>query len=271
MTDLVRVAAVGDLHCTKTSEGALQPLFAEMMECADVIALAGDLVDYGLAEEAHLLARELSVALKAKVPVVAVLGNHDYEDGHPEVVKQILCEAGIIILDGDAVEIQGIGFAGVKGFCGGFGRSALEPWGEPAIKSFVREALDEALKLESALARLRTANRIALLHYSPIKATVEGEPLEIYPFLGSSRLEEPINRYQVDAVLHGHAHHGAPEGRTSGNVPVYNVSMPLLKRIYPDRPAFRILEVVREPETPTNGHVPHAAALTDRIGTATSA
>jgi Icc-related predicted phosphoesterase len=271
MAHLVRVAAVGDLHCTKTSEGSLQPLFAQMAETADVLALAGDLVDYGLPEEAHILVKELHVAIKASVPVIAVLGNHDYEGGQPEAVKQILCDAGVTVLDGDAIEIKGVGFAGVKGFCGGFGRRALEPWGEPAIKSFVREALDEALKLESALARLRTPNRIALLHYAPIQATVEGEPLEIYPFLGSSRLEEPLNRYQVDAVLHGHAHHGSPEGRTSANVPVYNVSMSLLKRIFPDRPAFRILEVARdeaEAASP-NGHAAHAEALTDRVGTPT--
>ena len=267
MTELVRIAAMGDVHCTKTSAGALQPLFAQMADCADVIALAGDLVDYGLPEEAHILARELSVAIKANVPVVAVLGNHDFEDGQSEVVKQILCEAGVILLDGDAVEIKGVGFAGVKGFCGGFGRRALEPWGEPVIKSFVREALDEALKLESALARLRARNRIALLHYAPIEATVQGEPLEIYPFLGSSRLEEPINRYEVDAVLHGHAHHGTPEGRTSTGVPVYNVSMSLLKRHYPDRPAFRILEVACDDPPPSNGHAPQSEALTDRIGT----
>src|SRR5229473_2073800 len=219
MADLIRVAAVGDLHCTKTSEGALQPLFAEMAEAADIIALAGDLVDYGLPEEAHVLARELSVALKANVPVVAVLGNHDFEDGQPEVVTQILCDAGVTILDGDAVEIKGVGFAGVKGFCGGFGRRALEPWGEPAIKSFVREALDESLKLESALARLRTPHRIALLHYSPIQGTVEGEPPEIYPFLGCGRLGEPLNRYAVTAVFHGHAHRGALEGKTGEGVP----------------------------------------------------
>jgi Icc-related predicted phosphoesterase len=269
MTDLLRVAAVGDLHCTRTSEGVLQPLFAQMAESADVIALAGDLVDYGLPDEAHVLARELSVAIKAKVSVVAVLGNHDFEDGQPEAVKQILCDAGVTVLDGDAVEIKGVGFAGVKGFCGGFGRRALEPWGESAIKSFVREALDEALKLESALARLRAPNRIALLHYAPVQATVEGEPLEIYPFLGSSRLEDPINRYEVDAVLHGHAHHGAPEGKTSAHIPVYNVSMPLLKRHFADRPPFRILELAcDEPAVSTNGHLPHAEALTDRVGTA---
>jgi Icc-related predicted phosphoesterase len=266
MTNLLRVAAVGDVHCTKTSAGALQPLFAQMAESADVIALAGDLVDYGLPEEAHVLVRELSVALKATVPVVAVLGNHDYEGGQPDAVKQVLREAGLTILDGDAVEIKGVGFAGVKGFCGGFGRHALEPWGEQLIKSFVREALDEALKLESALARLRTPGRIALLHYSPVQSTVVGEPLEIYPFLGSSRLEEPINRYEVNAVLHGHAHHGSPEGRTSTNIPVYNVSMSLLKRLYPDRPAFRILELTRSEAPPINGHAPQAEAITDRIG-----
>jgi Icc-related predicted phosphoesterase len=265
MSDVVRIAAVGDVHCTKTSQGALQPLFGEMADSADVIALCGDLVDYGLPEEAHVLIKELGGAIKSNVPVVAVLGNHDFEGGQPQAVKDILCAAGVTVLDGDAVELHGIGFAGAKGFCGGFGRRALEPWGEPAIKSFVREALDESLKLESALARLRTPHRIALLHYAPIQATVEGEPPEIFPFLGSSRLEEPINRYEVTAVLHGHAHHGSPEGRTSTNVPVYNVSMSLLRRTFPDRPAFRILEVAR-PVAPANGQLPHREALVDRVG-----
>ena len=270
MPDLLRVAAVGDVHCTRTSEGALQGLFTQMSESADVIALAGDLVDYGLVEEAHILVRELSVAIKAQVPVIAVLGNHDFEDGHPDLVRQVLCDAGVTVLDGGAVEIKGVGFAGTKGFCGGFGPRALEPWGEPAIKAFVQESLDEALKLEKALARLRTSSRIALLHYSPIQKTVEGEPLEIYPFLGSSRLEEPINRYQVDVVLHGHAHHGTPEGRTRSDVPVYNVSMSLLKRNFPDRPPFRVLEVARDVPS-TNGAVPRGEVITDRIGAAASA
>jgi len=199
-----------------------------------------------------------------------VLGNHDFEAGQPDVVRQILCDAGITILDGDAVEIKGVGFAGVKGFCGGFGQRSLEPWGEQAIKMFVREALDEALKLESALARLRTPNRIALLHYSPIEATVTGEPREIFPFLGSSRLEEPLNRYKVDAVLHGHAHHGSPEGRTSAQVPVYNVSMPLLKRHFAERPPFRVLEVERE-EVIADAQATKGQAITDRIGTPVSA
>jgi Icc-related predicted phosphoesterase len=267
MTDLVRVAAVADVHCTKTSQGTLQPLFAQMAETADVIVLAGDLVDYGQPEEAHVLANELSATTRANVPVVAVLGNHDFEAGRPEEVTSILCQAGVTVLDGDAVELKGVGFAGVKGFCGGFGRRSLEPWGEPAIKSFVREALDEALKLESALARLRVSRRIAITHYAPIQATVEGEPPEIFAFLGSSRLEEPINRYEVDAVLHGHAHHGSPEGRTSTGIPVYNVSMPLLRRQFPDRPAFRVLELeLNEPAATAAPQGAQAEALTDRIG-----
>jgi Icc-related predicted phosphoesterase len=266
MSETVRVAAVGDIHCSKTSAGVLQPLFAQMVDAADVIALCGDLVDYGLLEEAEILVKELGGALKTNVPVIAVLGNHDYEGGHPEVVTKVLCEAGVTVLDGDAVEVKGIGFAGAKGFCGGFGRRALEPWGEPSIKAFVREAVDEALKLEMALGRLRTRNRIALLHYAPIEATVEGEPKEIYPFLGSSRLEEPLNRYAVTAVLHGHAHHGAPEGKTSMGIPVYNVSMSLLRRHFPDRPGFRVLEMECMPPTDANGHVPQQEALVDRVG-----
>ena len=151
------------------------------------------------------------------------------------------------LIDGDACEVRGIGIAGVKGFAGGFGQRALGPWGERTIKQFVREAVDEALKLEAALARLRTPQIVALLHYAPVAQTVEGEPLEVYPFLGSSRLEEPLSRYPVTAVIHGHAHRGRLEGVTAGNVPVYNVSQPLLVRMFPDRPPFRIVEL---PATP---------------------
>jgi len=136
--------------------------------------------------------------------------------------------------------------AGVKGFAGGFGRGSLGAWGEPAIKMFVQEALHEAMKLESALAKLRTPRRIALLHYSPIAGTVAGEPVEIFPFLGSSRLEEPLLRYPVDAVFHGHAHRGALEAKTINGVPVYNVAKPLLQRQRPEQPAFRLFELPRE-------------------------
>jgi Icc-related predicted phosphoesterase len=147
------------------------------------------------------------------------------------------------VLDGTAVEAQGVGFAGAKGFPGGFGARALQAWGEAPVKAFVAAAVEETLKLESALARLRTPGRVALLHYAPIGATVDGEPVEIYPFLGSSRLEEPINRYRPDVVFHGHAHRGQLEGATAAGVPVYNVALPLLRRRFPDRPPFRVVEV----------------------------
>lgn len=241
--DKIKVAAVGDLHCTKTSSGQLRSLFTQAAEMADILLLCGDLTDYGLVEEAEVLAGELAVV--KKMPVVAVLGNHDYEAGTPEEVNRVLTSAGVRILDGDAVEIDGIGIAGVKGFAGGFGRHALGPWGEGAIKLFVNEAIQEALKLESALAKLRTEQRIAMLHYSPILGTVQGEPPEIYAYLGTSRLEDPLVHYPVDVIFHGHAHRGSPEGKTINNIPVYNVARPLLQRSNSDLPAFRIVEFAR--------------------------
>jgi len=237
VTAQVRVAALGDLHCTKTSQGAFQPLFARVAESADVLLLAGDLTDYGHPDEARVLAREFAAL---RIPTAAVLGNHDLESDRKDEILQIIRDAGVTVLDGDACELQGIGVAGVKGFGGGFGVRALGPWGETIIKQFVHEAVNEALKLEAALARLRTTRLIALMHYAPVQATVEGEPLEIYPFVGSSRLEEPISRYPVTMVLHGHAHRGKLEGATRTGVPVYNVSMQLLARSFPDRPAFRV-------------------------------
>jgi Icc-related predicted phosphoesterase len=237
----LRIAAIGDLHCTRASEGTFQPLFGKVGESADVLVLCGDLTDYGTPEEARVLAKELGAT---KIPRVAVLGNHDFESGASAEVARILADAaGVIVLDGTAVEVLGVGFAGVKGFAGGFGERALQSWGEEPIKAFVRAALDEALKLETALARLRTPGRVALLHYAPIGETVGGEPTEIFPFLGSSRLEEPLNRYRPSVVFHGHAHRGRPEGATAAGVPVYNVALPLLKRTDPDRPPFRVVEV----------------------------
>lgn len=238
---VLRLAAIADLHYGRTSQGALQPVFAQMTEGVDAILLCGDLTDHGLPEEGRILVKDLTPALR--IPILAVLGNHDVEAGKQEELLQILTDAGIRVLDGDSVEIQGVGFAGVKGFGGGFDGRILEPWGEEIVKLFVRESLDEALKLESALARLRTQVRITLLHYAPIRATVEGEPLEVFPFLGSSRLEDPLNRYAVTAVFHGHAHHGQPEGQTSKGIPVYNVAMGLLQRTSPDKRPFRIVEI----------------------------
>jgi len=243
----IKIAAIGDMHVAKGSQGMFQPLFAQVSASADVLLICGDFTDYGLTDEARVLAKELTASLK--IPVVAVLGNHDFESGHETEIREILIDAGVAVLDGEATEIHGVGFAGVKGFCGGFGRGALGPWGEQATKHFVQAAVDEALKLEAALARLRTPQRIAVMHYSPIRATVEGEPPEIFPYLGSSRLEEPINRYRVTAVFHGHAHRGSPEGRTSTGVPVYNVAMPLLARLDPNRPPFRVIEMPIEVPT----------------------
>jgi Icc-related predicted phosphoesterase len=256
---VVRLAAVGDIHVTKDSQGALQPVFAQVNERADVLMLCGDLTDYGLPEEAQVLAREITSALK--VPVVAVLGNHDFESGQQNEVREILRGAGVHVLDGEACEVMGVGFAGAKGFAGGYGRGTLGAWGEPLIKQFVQEAIDEALKLESALARLRTKRRVAVLHYSPIKETVEGEPVEIFPYLGTSRLEEPLNRFPVTAVFHGHAHRGSPEGRTTGGAPVFNVAMPLLRSLYPDQPPFRVLELSLADDEPEEPERREAAAV----------
>lgn len=237
----LRLAALADLHYSGKSHGALQDVFSQISSSADVFLLCGDLTDAGLPEEADVLIKDLTTYVK--VPMVAVLGNHDYEAGFQDKVKEVLVAGGVRVLDGAFCEIQGVGFAGVKGFAGGFGRVALQPWGETAIKQFVQEAVNEAAKLESALAGLQTPQRVVLLHYSPIRTTVVGENIEIFPFLGSSRLEEPLNKFKPAAVFHGHAHGGNPEGRTGSGVPVYNASQAVLRRAFPEKPPFRLIEV----------------------------
>jgi Icc-related predicted phosphoesterase len=244
MSTTVRIAAVADLHVARGVNVALQTLLSQVQDAADVLVVCGDLTHHGHADEAEVVARELG---HLRIPVLAVLGNHDFHSDEQDRIQKVLSDGGIQVLDGDVAEVQGIGFAGVKGFATGFGRRVLAPWGEKIIKDFVHEAVNEALKLESALARLATPHRIAIMHYAPIRETVEGEPLEIHPFLGSSRLEEPLNRYRVTAAFHGHAHHGQPEGRTSLGIPVYNVSLPLLTSLGPDMPPFRLLEL--EPDS----------------------
>ena len=234
----LRIAAVADLHYGKHSRGSLHDAFGEISQQADVFLLCGDLTDYGLAEEAEVLVADLRSAVR--VPMIGVLGNHDFESGEPKLVCQILENAGVTMLDGESVEVGGIGFAGVCGFGGGFGRRMLNAWGEPLIKQFVQEAIDHALRLEQALGKLQTERRVAVLHYSPIRGTVAGEDPELFPFLGSSRLEEPINRFRVNAVFHGHAHNGASEGATSSGIPVYNVSLPVLQK---NGVSWRIIEL----------------------------
>ena len=235
----VRIAAIADIHYGSTAKHPF-PDLAAITADADVLLLCGDLTDHGTAEEAQGLVHELGTV---RIPMVAVLGNHDFESDRQDEVRQIIGDAGVIVLDGDACEIAGVGFAGAKGFAGGFGRQTLEPWGEPAVKRFVQEAVEEQLKLESALARLRTKHLIALLHYAPIQATVEGEPPPLFPFLGCSRLEEPLNRYSVAAAVHGHAHRGSPEGQTQTGIPVYNVALPLLLRLNPEGLPARFIEI----------------------------
>jgi Icc-related predicted phosphoesterase len=176
----ITVAAIGDLHVRENGANRYRELFAEISEAADVLVLAGDLTDLGKASEAELLAEDLRACT---IPAVGVLGNHDYECGCADQVTSILTQAGVTLLDQQATVIEGVGFAGVKGFIGGFGRAELDPFGEPAIKTFVDESIAEARKLEHQLRTLRTERVMAILHYAPIPETIEGEPLEIFPFL----------------------------------------------------------------------------------------
>jgi Icc-related predicted phosphoesterase len=224
----LRLAAIGDLHVGENQQHPYRDLFSKISQDADVLALCGDLTNFGKTAEAEILAEDLQAC---SIPVVGVLGNHDYECGQPEEVSRILRQAGVKLLDGEAVEVAGVGFAGGKGFIGGFGRNMLTPFGEAAIKDFVQASVEENLKLESSLRMLKTERTVVVLHYSPVAETLAGEPPEIFPFLGSARLGETIDRFDgVKIVVHGHAHSGAYQGRTPGGVPVYNVARPLLAR-----------------------------------------
>ena len=228
-TKKTRIAAVADVHVKEGDKGRWADYFKEVSSKADVLVIAGDLTDTGDEQEAEILAEELKVCT---IPVVAVLGNHDYEKGRHKLIRQILLRQGVHMLDGESVILGNVGFAGVKGFGGGFDRYMLSFFGEGAMKAFVQEAVDEALHLDRALARLdaeqRDINKIAVLHYAPIKDTVVGEPESIFPFLGCSRLAEPLNRHRVVAAFHGHAHIGSLKGQTSDGINVYNVAKPIL-------------------------------------------
>src|SRR3954466_16315137 len=235
----LRVAAIGDLHVMENSVAPYRELFTEIANNADVLVLCGDLTNFGKTSEAEILAEDIRAC---SIPVLGVLGNHDYECGQPEKVCEILHSAGMKVLDEQATEIEGVGFAGVKGFLGGFGRGELAPFGEPIVKAFVDEAMNEARKLEKALRTLRTERSAPVPHYSPIVETLEGEPLEIFQYLGSARLADAIDRFDhVKAVVHGHAPHGKYEGRTLRGIPVYNVAQFVLKPLF-GRP-YALLEI----------------------------
>ena len=235
----IRIAAIGDIHVRESHKGKWVDYFREVSRNADILLLCGDLTDTGDEDEAEVLAGELN---GCTIPVVAVLGNHDFEKGRHKIIRQIVQNDKVFVLDGESVIIKGIGFAGVKGFGGGFDNHMLSMFGESAMKAFVQEGVDEALHLDRALARLdahtEPVKKIAVLHYSPIKDTVIGEPEPIYPFLGCSHLAEPLNRRNVLAAFHGHAHAGSLQGRTSHGVEVYNVSKPILLKAGYECPFF---------------------------------
>jgi Icc-related predicted phosphoesterase len=229
----VRVAALGDIHVNEHSSARHRDLLTSIARDADILVLCGDLTNRGLPNEATALADALR---GVSIPVLAVLGNHDFESGQADEVAQILCQAGVMMLDDQPQEVCGIGFAGAVGFVGGFDSHALAPFGEDLIKRLVHETVDQALKLESGLARLRAKHRVCVLHYAPIRETVVGEPPEIFPFLGCSRLVDPIDRLGVDLVVHGHAHHGTHAGTTPRGIPVYNVAEAIMREIDAERP-----------------------------------
>lgn len=235
----MRIAAVADLHCGLADRERIRIRLNALPPDADVLLLGGDLTDYGKPEELEVLISQL---LRLRLPIISVLGNHDYESGHAPELLQRLRQVGIKTLDGEPYERDGVGFAGVKGFCGGFGRGELTSFGEPEIKAFVQASLEESMRLERALARLRQDKRVVLMHYAPVAATAEGEAREIYPFLGSSRLSDVCDRFGASVIFHGHAHHGCLEARTRGGIPVYNVALPLLLTQTPPQ-SFRLVEI----------------------------
>jgi Icc-related predicted phosphoesterase len=224
----MRIAAVGDLHCRADTRRNLAVSLRGVDQEAELLLLAGDLTDHGTLEEAKWLAEELS---QIKMEKCAVLGNHDYESGQEGVVRKTLCDAGVHVLDGEPWALNDLGIAGIKGFAGGFEHAQLQRFGETALKAFVDACIEEELKLEKALFQLRTRRRIALLHYAPCRQTLEGEPLEIFPFLGATRLGGPIDQLRPDLAIHGHAHRGVLRGATQGGIPVYNVALPVLRRL----------------------------------------
>jgi Icc-related predicted phosphoesterase len=235
----MRIAATADLHFSPARQSALHDQLSRVREEADVLLLAGDLTNYGQPDEMEPL---LNVIVRSRIPTIGVLGNHDYESNRQVELMKMMTAAGIKVLDGTAYERDGVGFAGTKGFVGGFGRGMLTAFGEAELKVFVQASIDEAIKLERAMAQLRTPKRVVVLHYSPIAATVQGEAAEIFPFMGTSRLAEVVDRHGADLVVHGHAHHGQLEGKTTGGAPVYNVAITLLQGRQPAA-AYRIFDV----------------------------
>lgn len=223
----MRIAAAADLHLKPENHEQDIRAFSAVNECADALVVAGDFTNHGRPEE---MRKCLSVLEHIHLPIIAVLGNHDHESGHQDELAGMLRLAGVHLLDGHCFELNGLGFAGTKGFCGGFAPYELMPFGEGGIKTFVEIAEREAIKLDYGLAQLQTEVKIAITHYAPIKETVVGEPEPIFPFLGSSRLFRALDRHRPALALHGHAHHGTFSAQSSNGVRVCNVSLPILRQ-----------------------------------------
>ncbi len=244
MTDerrTIRLAAMADLHYGRSHDIDREAVLAEAGVAADVVLLCGDLTDRGTPAEVESLVDDIPPETRRRC--LCVLGNHDHASDRGDLVADELRASGIRLLDGNHTVVEGVGFAGVSGFCGGFDNLAVQPFGERPLREFVQVTVEQTLELETALSQLEVEPRVVLLHYAPIRETVEGEPRELYPFLGASRLEDPLNHFDVDVAFHGHAHKGAPRGETSGGVPVFNVSLPVLERAQPEALPFRLYEL----------------------------
>jgi uncharacterized protein len=223
----VRVAAAGDVHCAPENRDAVLTAFEAIDGAADVVLLAGDLTTHGEPEQADVLAE---ACRGMDTPVVAVLGNHDYHANRADEVTEVLRGAGIEVLERSHTTLGacGIGVAGTKGFVGGFRGLGLPDFGEPSLRSIYAETTAEVEALSRGLHEVALCPfRIALLHYAPIAETLQGEPPEIWTFLGSDRLAAPVLEHRPDLVLHGHAHAGRLQADLDG-VPVYNVSVPVM-------------------------------------------
>jgi len=230
---VIRLAAAADIHCRHDGHGSFKPYFESAAQDADLLLLGGDLTSWGVPAEAEVLAAELR---GLGIPVVAVLGNHDYHHDEEVEIRLILEREGVQVLERECtvLDVHGerVGVVGAKGFGGGFGKHCLAPFGEHEIKDFVRATRRSADAISHELSRVRADYRIVLLHYSPIAETLRGEPEAIYPYLGSSVLAEAIDVHGADLILHGHAHNGSPHGVTGGGIPVRNVAVPVIKRPY---------------------------------------
>jgi Icc-related predicted phosphoesterase len=233
----MKVAAIGDLHCEETSKGKIRGLLDGAEEASDVLVLAGDLTNRGLIQEMEVLLSELK---SLRIPVVAVMGNHDHENGQAELLGKMMEGSGICVLESTACLIEGTEFIGTKGFCGGFDEYRIQPFGEQAIKEFVQAGVREVLSLDDALGKMQGRHRVGVLHYSPIKKTLHGESPELFPFLGSSLIEDAFDRNRADVIFHGHAHHGTPSGETKKGIPVFNVSRFIRKA---DEPPYLVYEL----------------------------